>query len=203
MEAPSEKHLEDWLVKNYPFASEPFQIKRQVSLPSGRADLIVIEQRSISIVELKKGRIDSLALAQCLRYMGDIRSIMQYALADYWVNTPDVDHYMPQVDGVLIGTDVTDKHFWDIGNHIGVQFISYNYISELDTYDFGGVSVKPPKISEYYFHAITQLGKDIRGCFERNKAFHDNHAGWHQSIYTDLGAFCLESLQKWQSGETL
>lgn len=99
--APSEKHLEDWIIDNprrfgevvtddlvpreyWPddavmlnedsYISEFFSqtFARQFPLPSGIPDLICHGERRLTVVELKKGLINYDAIGQCVRYMHDL-----------------------------------------------------------------------------------------------------------------------------------
>jgi hypothetical protein len=107
-QAPSEKHLEDWIVNNFDYFGEIMEsdgydygdnciypddehvifgfadnvIARQAKLPSGYPDLIIADNMHVSAVELKKGAITYDTLGQCLRYMHDLKEIMWYVWAD-------------------------------------------------------------------------------------------------------------------------
>jgi hypothetical protein len=109
--APSEKHLEDWIIANpkgfgsnwesgelpehcYPENSfitpsnryvTPFfesLISRQLLLPHGRSDLIMYGLDHISVVELKKGIINYDAIGQCKRYMYDLEEVYSGVMSD-------------------------------------------------------------------------------------------------------------------------
>lgn len=102
--APSEKHLEDWIVKNFHgfgtiwqdgelpdicYPEVPYRIDnsrlvspffnsivgRQFPLPSGRPDLLARNETQIAAIEIKKGAITYETIGQCLRYMYDLRQI--------------------------------------------------------------------------------------------------------------------------------
>lgn len=105
-EAPSEKHLEDWIVANYKQVCE-YEIYeeggqkyydpemridfihrivgRQVRLPSGICDLVAItkgrhsDRLCLSAIEIKKGAIKSSTIIQCLKYTRDLRHIFYHA----------------------------------------------------------------------------------------------------------------------------
>src|SRR3990172_1466420 len=94
--APSEKHLEDYIwahpeclglvTKNSDDLGFPIfeLVARQVKLPTGRVDLIgMAYMSSLAIIELKKGVIDTRALAQLLRYMRDVKKVVELAVIDY------------------------------------------------------------------------------------------------------------------------
>lgn len=99
--APSEKHLEDWIVNNWdrfgewwldeedlpPFDLDvgdcfapyfPELIAEQYKLPSGLIDLIGGDERTpqLCVIELKKGRITYTDIGQCARYLFDIGEIL-------------------------------------------------------------------------------------------------------------------------------
>lgn len=102
--APSEKHLEDWIVANPLWFGEVYEegfipeyaqgedwihftdgdficpfvdriIARQLRLPTGRADLIAAGSHSVDVIEIKRDSINANTLAQCLKYMYDVTSI--------------------------------------------------------------------------------------------------------------------------------
>lgn len=104
MKAPSEKHLENWIVDHIKqfgdiwedaidapeYAYEgmiwlnetdviaPFFsqiLARQLHLPSGIPDIIAANHNHVAVVELKKGAITYETVGQCLRYMYDLREI--------------------------------------------------------------------------------------------------------------------------------
>lgn len=81
MIAPSEKHLEDWLFEDITRLGQPSSeslyengvVYRQLEMRRGIADLLFVDNESMTIVELKKGEINDSALQQVLRYMGDLK----------------------------------------------------------------------------------------------------------------------------------
>lgn len=85
MIAPSEKHLEDWIVQNgMPEIAPQCEfyhqlIARQLPLPDGVADLVYLSgsKMRIEVVELKKGALDESAIAQVLRYKANIDALWQ------------------------------------------------------------------------------------------------------------------------------
>lgn len=107
--APTEKHLENWIVDNfhwfgdlydndYLYGFENVAVKfnedqfvvplghrivgRQFQLPDGIADLIITDDNRLMVVELKKGPVTFDALGQCLRYMNNLQSIFYAVRAD-------------------------------------------------------------------------------------------------------------------------
>jgi hypothetical protein len=117
MIAPSEKHLEDWIVANFKKFGDlweddsdygdlayypddkhvlwPFSeriIARQLQLPSGYPDLIVADENHVSVVELKKGAVTYDTLGQCLRYIHDMYQIFWHVWADA-AGSDNPDHH--------------------------------------------------------------------------------------------------------------
>jgi hypothetical protein len=156
MKAPSEKHLEDWIVVNADYMINEIGlydkiIGRQVQLPAGICDLITTETMygvmSVSVVEIKKDAVDSKALAQCLRYMRDLGQIFcdtKYPISDTddfmrWNYTPvgtcemAVGHPR-EVVGTLLGYDVPDKNILIACEAIGVRVMTYDF--DGTDYDF-------------------------------------------------------------------
>lgn len=109
--APSEKHLEDWIVANpkgfgcnwdtdelpefcYPENPlivngnrrvSPFfkaLITRQMPLQHGRPDLIMFDIDLISVIELKKGVVNYDVIGQCKRYIYDIEDVYSDVMSD-------------------------------------------------------------------------------------------------------------------------
>lgn len=109
--APSEKHLEDWIVANpqrfgqlinddlvpreyWPedaliidgeyYLSDFFNqiVARQLPLPSGRPDLICHVEQRLTVVELKKGLITYDVIGQCIRYMHDLTLMYEQIYTD-------------------------------------------------------------------------------------------------------------------------
>lgn len=160
MIAPSEKHLEDWIVDNSQLVREETGescdywdgytnfihriVNRQVRLPSGRADLIAITcgytDISVAPVEIKKGAIDSKTVAQCLRYMRDLREIFLR------VRHPGIDSeiytgyeyrphgiaeqllgYAPEIAGMVIGHSVSDNNLLVACEASGIAVLTYEF----------------------------------------------------------------------------
>lgn len=161
MIAPSEKHLEDWIVDNlplvhwYPGKVPLFRsvIARQLPLPSGIADLVCARYYSLSVLELKKGELKPEHVEQVSRYMYDLKKITAYVMdKDEHISIyqrgggfPDtVSDYMPVhvdggsfIQGWLIGYDASDRVIAAAHCHgIGVLL----YEREDDYYKFYDVS---------------------------------------------------------------
>ena len=116
--APSEKHLEQWIVDNFPHVREVIPqfnlrriVARQLQLSTGIPDLIVAIKLGIRVIELKKGVVDGAAVAQVIRYVGELDYM--YGWATSRITSEDDPHYFdydnypdvttPMVQGILIG----------------------------------------------------------------------------------------------------
>lgn len=159
--APSEKHLEDWICTTPHFikyGAIERVVARQVVFPSGRCDVIAIvpipHQRtiapcmtSLSVIEIKKGAIDSHTLAQCLRYMRDLKEI--YMHVRYPAFTEDQNIYdgytdgcifteangIPsEISGMIIGHSCSDPNILIACEAAGIQVYFYKF--ENDFYEF-------------------------------------------------------------------
>lgn len=114
MIAPSEKHLEDWIVsRNGCFVDvsaphvEHVVVGRQVHLRSGIADLLVFNGTVLSVYELKKDKIDVHALAQILRYQSDLWDIWRAVCKPLLLTVDQYYALFPFcVSGVLLGHSV-------------------------------------------------------------------------------------------------
>lgn len=122
MRAPSEKHLEDWIVANFSrfgalveqelvpeYWRESFYhpddtyyvetffnqlIARQYPLPSGRPDLIATTHKSVVAVEIKKGPVTYETLGQCLRYIYELKEVFYWTFFDVRSSdNPDCEAY--------------------------------------------------------------------------------------------------------------
>ena len=81
-----EKHLEDFLVRNWPqvalakdfdiFAEDGEQVGQQYPTDTGPMDLLCIskDQKTLLVVELKRGRASDAVVGQVLRYMGYVQA---------------------------------------------------------------------------------------------------------------------------------
>lgn len=124
--APSEKHLEDWIVQyprlTYPdyWGIEPNKsslievvLARQPKFPVGTPDLIIQTPDGVAVVEIKKDSIDDSTVVQCLRYMAYLEHISMsshYALSNQLL--PEDRQYLEYgfqsnlVSGFLIGHSI-------------------------------------------------------------------------------------------------
>lgn len=102
-----EKHLEDFLVSNWPrtelgkdydiFAEDGEKVGQQYPTDTGPIDILAVskDKKQLLVVELKKGRATDVALGQLLRYMGYV----DQELADNG----------QEVKGVIIGLEDDQK----------------------------------------------------------------------------------------------
>lgn len=172
MKAPSEKHLEDWIVANpklfgqkwagedaWPsdfmkdctwFSDNSFVspmidsiIGRQVKFPFGIVDLIGKTSQSLKAIEIKAGTVDSGTIAQCLRYMHELRSIHCELLNDLIFNTQDEYHAHydypilrdleldghpgNEVKGVVVGHSVSDDNLLIVARLCEIKVFTYEW----------------------------------------------------------------------------
>lgn len=113
----TEKDIEDFLWENPGVVSSPrFTVKkwthRQLSLPSGRLDLMGITDRNnVVVVEVKNVPVNSSAITQVSRYSYDIRQILGIAEAKKhsslsWDGTSDI-YVVP----VIVAPSFSDQIF--------------------------------------------------------------------------------------------
>ena len=125
MQAPSERHLEDWIVANPPIELGIGEIVgRQMKMPTGIADLITFSD-GLKVVELKKGAIDSHSIAQVLSYIRSLNALYmefhieaaswkdhsRHRLPFSWRTLSSKDlRYIgyENVEGILIGNGLKD-----------------------------------------------------------------------------------------------
>lgn len=191
MKAPSEKHLEDWIVNNptlftsscgdesmYPFIDS--LVGRQVRLPCGIADLLAVYEDQFIVVELKRGDIDEAVLGQTLRYMADLKRIWRQALF-YAMEHHDPDDYcywqtanfsnvcggFPEIGGYIVGHSVTKQAIVDAAHGAGIDIFLYNFRDEQYTFD-----MLSPSIGEQHMQTIQDfgygyIGEAMRGVMRR------------------------------------
>lgn len=155
MIAPSEKHLEDWIVNNLQEFKEAVHlpirrlVARQQVLPSGRSDLIMAMICNLTVFELKKGEINSQTMAQLFRYIGDLRNLHTVFYGPIYSSDNVLAHNrsMEQllqgrypIHGIVIGHSVTE-HALSICRSFNLETILYdydghNYTFERDPYTF-------------------------------------------------------------------
>lgn len=157
--APSEKHLEDWLVVNYEklvivlaqryATSINHVIARQPRFPSGIPDIIVDWEGAATVIELKKGVIDYQAVAQIMRYIDDLRKIAiatefrAHRAFDYNEDIAEGMH----IPGILIGSHVLDKDVLKICHYSDIHVFTYTYND--GKYTFNQVAAEVPYSPHY------------------------------------------------------
>lgn len=155
--APSEKHLEDWIVNNTSAFRQRIHdiatpicdqiIGRQARFPSGICDLIGEREGYLALIELKAGKADAKAIAQVMRYMRDMTAIWETAVVDL------IEHYSGdqykrmlgfvldvRICAILICTGLTDDNLIYACEAANITVILYEYDGE--NYTFTGYS--PP-----------------------------------------------------------
>lgn len=148
MIAPSEKHLEDFLFSK-PHIIFPIQtrvIARQYKLPSGIADMVLAHLQRLAVVELKKGAIDAITIAQCLRYMGDMQGILEGVLGRLYAQgslnqgefTAAFIRIPQYVQGVVIGKSFEDEKLITVCEAANICALTYDYLND-GTYSFEGL----------------------------------------------------------------
>lgn len=152
--APSEKHLEEWIVSNLDLFRTTYEdgspglfpyttgvLKRQPRFPSGIPDLIMSKaQNQIVVVELKRESINAQTVMQCLRYMYDLRYILLDVLRsrhDDIMTLFDIDNAMNYfVRGILVGHSIADQSLFPGFEVAGLEVVTYSYTGQ--DYKFAG-----------------------------------------------------------------
>lgn len=122
--APSEKHIEDWIVGNFSSFNKQTSLNiqrivgRQIPMPSGILDLLVMMPLSLTVVELKKGEIDEKSIAQVHRYIVDLVNL-HYLIYDNIHDGNDLhahsssmthgEYWRYPIHGILIGNSISDR----------------------------------------------------------------------------------------------
>ncbi len=153
-QAPSEKHLEDYLWA-HPEAFGEYSIAdgtvcdpaphlipkwRQVPIASGIVDLVgTYFDSGLAIVEIKKGPVDSKAFAQLMRYKRDFKQMVHYLIHTYqqerlpnWellneLPYPGFDWNETLLRGVLVGSSVMDNNLLIACDACDVDVFTYQY----------------------------------------------------------------------------
>lgn len=187
--APSEKHLEDWVVNNPDVVigqEEGYRMFRQYGLPSGITDLIFYGgSRPIVLVELKKDEINAKTLAQALRYMRDLKEIAKIALGIIRHPLhPEGRFYDPKIHGVLIGSSIKDENLLIAAEAGDIEVMTYEYDSESDTYEFTDHSTQHVPLDIRLSYAEGPLGTAIQDAFVANVKRREELNGYPD--FTDL-----------------
>ncbi len=137
MKAPTEKHLEDWIALHLnavlPIGS--ILLRRQLRLPSGIADMVAVNGRYLTVIELKKGVVDAACVVQALRYMCDLQGIYEQTLGDLfgdssltWDEFNRGNQFLNFcIQGVVIGSSFEDKHMPVICEAANISLMTYEH----------------------------------------------------------------------------
>ena len=118
-----EKHLEDFLVKNWSqtelskeftiFEEEGEPVGQQYDTDAGSIDILAIskDKKKLLVVELKKGRATDIVVGQVLRYMGYVKD---------QIAEPD-----QTVEGAIIAFDDDQKLKWALMSVPSITFYRY------------------------------------------------------------------------------
>lgn len=168
MNAPSEKHLEDWIYQN-PQIINPFTpdtvdvVARQMRLQSGIPDLIAMYGAQLRVIELKKDVIDIAAITQLMRYMAEIRSIwnlaIEYLPTVYPSNPPIHFETHNLVSGLAIGAHATTEII-NLASAAGITIMTYDFANE--TYSFQSHYFNDYDDARQTLSANGELGRIIR-----------------------------------------
>lgn len=164
MKAPTEKHLENWIVAHLEQFGEPFDadsvpdfveigffhpsedeiiipdadrfIGRQVRVRHGIIDLLAKSPEGIRVIELKKDAITLEAIAQCARYIHDIKQFCDHLrMSDRpeamdprrWFGLWDEVFNSPMVDGLVVGYSLPDKNIMAMAALCNINLMTYEY----------------------------------------------------------------------------
>lgn len=172
--APSEQHLEDWIAARngyihadkYPEHTKRWKLlKRQAKLPHGRAALIVTDGGQVIVIELKRGALDTKALAQVLRYVRDLRDIWNKALKERGMSIDQAHTIFPYtIAGLLIGHSIDD----DINvaaTAAGVGVYLYQYTGAGYVFEFTDSSQMNAAQAEEFSYGY--LGEAMRAALDQ------------------------------------
>jgi hypothetical protein len=110
---------------------------RQVSFPHGIPDLIGLDSMNecLRVIELKKGPITLEAVAQCARYMYDLRKIVGVedvtspfsdVTVAQWANMNDTRVASPMVQGMVVGSDLPDRNVMALAKLVDIRLVTYD-----------------------------------------------------------------------------
>jgi hypothetical protein len=110
---------------------------RQVSFPHGIPDLIGLDSTGecLRVVELKKGPITLEAVAQCARYMYDLRKIIgvESGISPFsdvtdgqWFTMNDIRVASPMVQGMVVGSDLPDRNVMALAKLVDIRLVTYD-----------------------------------------------------------------------------
>jgi hypothetical protein len=192
MEAPSERHLEDFLwshpealgmvgiPQQYGEDSPIYSfLFRQFRVPSGIIDLVAKDWR-LNIFEIKKGIVTAQSLTQLMRYMRDIHQIVDHMLLHLCSDCEDMKEYLELlftgsgfntselVTGTLVGSDYEDDNLLIACEACGVDVITYSYNGGQYEFSDGHVKIIPTMdlYDQWLNIASGALGRIVREIIE-------------------------------------
>ena len=152
MKAPSEKHLEDWIVANpektlpnFWYDGHDFHVplistilRRQPNFSHGRPDIVFKSPTAVCVMELKRGPIKADTVTQCLRYMYDLRDIGYSRHNQEW-NVGKRELPIPEIQnravlGFVVGNSIPDSNLLLACELIEITPILYEYDGENYTF---------------------------------------------------------------------
>lgn len=148
--APSEKHLEDYLWTHpEAFGEENWNgenalphivpLWRQVHMVSGIVDMVASNfDCGLAVIEIKKGKIDTKAFAQLMRYMRDFKNFVNYALCRANEEDPRLGNLSIYdlnihewrdllLRGILVGEAIEDHNLLVACRACDVAVYTYNF----------------------------------------------------------------------------
>ncbi len=149
LQAPSEKHLEDWIVANPQDFATGFEVTfplvekivaRQLRLPSGIPDLIALNDDQLIVIELKRNLIDEAVLGQTLRYMADLKRIWIHAW-NYGLMRDGSEKYTyclsqrqslisghwGEIGALIVGHRIQKQSVVDAADGANISIVTYDY----------------------------------------------------------------------------
>lgn len=183
--APSEKHLEQWIVDhpelfrdevlyesfNCPFVDD--FVARQLRLPSGVADLVGIDGygEQLLAIELKVDVLDARAMAQVMRYVNDLRNIWSIVeLEVLGLLNYDQYHYHKRHDdpaeigGCLVCYKADDVNLIRACTACSINVIEYDYTGD-----------------EYTFQVVTD-----DSSWDHKKQYEQFANGWMRDVMRSI-----------------
>lgn len=174
MKAPSEKHLEDYLW-THPEALGMIGIPpqygpdsprynlwfRQFHVPSGIIDLLGCNYR-VCAFELKKGILTAQSLTQLMRYMFDVRNMVERLMMDWFSEPGPLQNWAKQywdpnsahgamglVGGVLIGHDYENDNLLTACAGCDIDVLIYDYDGVTYKFEECGVNYRALTVDYY------------------------------------------------------
>lgn len=192
MIAPTEKHLEDWIVANpsrFALLDEidgdqllsPLLnkiIARQLRLPSGIADLVALTrywEPSLAVIEIKRDAVNEKTVAQCLRYMHNIQDIYAHVLNE-WEDISNENRYrrismvhmrhmrLPEISGIVVGHSLANENIALVCEACGIIAVTYDFDGE--QYEFSLEDVTTVSHSDRTEFAVGAIGDAIRSVMQ-------------------------------------